>query len=168
MNRSLLTLPIFVLFVSLTPPSFAEDKDPANAEPKPEAEFKTPEEGDEEDSPVTARGRSRNIPAGFVLMIFQVIPENDFLFPAAPPFDPNRTFSETIHYREDEQGPRSLELYMLPEADAALLNKWREAYLAHYIAKEKGEDDAPPEPTYDPAWMHQAEGLTAVGFILED
>ena len=142
--------------------SFAVEEK-ADPTPRPEAEFRSPEEGDEVDYNFTARGRTRNIPDGFVVMLFMVVPASNFLFPAAEAFRGNRTFSETIYHDVSDKGPRSLELHMLPEAPAEKLAAWREAYLEWH---QKGKEG--PEPEYDPSWMTGAEGITAVGYKLKD
>jgi hypothetical protein len=142
--------------------SSAEDTEPG-AKPQPEAEFRSPEDGEEVSHTFTARGRTRNIPDGFVVMLFMVVPASDFLFPAAEAFRGNRTFSETIYHDISEKGPRSLELHMLPEEPAEKLTAWREAYLKWL---QKGKEG--PEPEYDPSWMTDAEGITAVGYTLKD
>ncbi|MEM8954567.1 MAG: hypothetical protein AAGD22_10490 [Verrucomicrobiota bacterium] len=156
---------LILLLLSFTP--FAVGEDETKIEPEPEAEFKSPAEGDEVDHVFTARGRTRHIPDGFVPMLFQVNPKDDFPLPSAPPFDANRTFSETIYFEEHDIGPRTLELHILPEADAEKLAEWRQALIEWY---ESGQDPEArgPEPAYDPTWMHNAIGINAVAFVIKN
>ena len=140
------------------------DKKEEKQEDKPGAEFRSPKAGEEVSHTFRIKGRTRNVPKGYVVILFRTIEkENGFLFPCCEPLKGNRSFSETIYHDDGDQGRQAIQARMVPEDVAVKIDKWREETIDWHKAGRKGD-----APKYTPEWMDKTSQLARLEYQLEE
>ena len=129
---------------------------------KPEAEFRSPKAGEEVQRSYRAKGRTRNVPKGHVVILFRTVQESGFLYPCTEPFKGNRTFSHTVNHEKTDLGTHALHVRIVPEDVAKKINKWRTEIIKWHEGGKKGKG-----PTFTQGWMKETTDLARVEYRLE-
>ena len=136
--------------------SAAEDKE------KPEGKIRSPRAGEEVEHAFTAKGRTRNVPDGYLVILFRPVGEDDFLYPCSAAFKANRSFSEKIYHEKTDEGACVLQVRMVPEKIAEKITAWRAEHSKWDQGGKKG-----PQPGFTIAWLESTKRLTEVEYKLE-
>lgn len=133
----------------------ADDKDGA------EGSIRSPRAGEEVERSFTAKGRTKNVPDGQVVILFRPVGESGFLFPLTESIKGNRSFSEQIHHEPKDEGTQVIQVRILAAEVAKKVVIFRRAILKWYQGGGVG-----PRPSLAPGLLESSVRVAEVEYEL--
>ena len=158
MTRAFIT----AFLVSVYGAALALGFDEGDQKAKPSGEFRSPKSGEAVDTSFRVKGKTRDVPEGFVVVLFRTLDKGDFLFPCTEPFRGNRTFSEEIQHEPNDRGSYTLQIRTVQKDVAKEIEAWRKKTIRWYEGGRKGD-----APAFTPSWMEATKGIGSMRYVIE-
>lgn len=135
----------------------------AEEDKKAEAKIRSPRAGETVEHWFVAKGRTKNVPEGQVVILFRPVGEDGFLFPLSEGIKGNRSFSEKIYHEKTDEGTQVIQVRTVKVDIAKKVIAYRRAILKWVDGGRKG-----PQPGFAPGLLESSVRLTEVEYELEE
>lgn len=125
-------------------------------------QIRSPKDGEKVMSGFTVKGLTRNVPKGFVVLMFTSVPNSTEISPRQETLASNRSFTTNIYHGPTDKGEWGLHLFVLPKEAAEQLAAWH--MQASRMAAAGQLDQLKP---FDKALLDKAIKVSSIKYHLE-